>query len=75
MMLFLISKITMSISVGARIALIHDSSCLLIVFSESFQFSCELSLKTKSNWVRGSKQYSNWLIKNAETHQEPWHKL
>lgn len=68
MMLFLISQITMSISVEAKIVLIHDSSCLLIVFTEPSQFSCELHLKTKSNWVHGSKQYSYWLIKNAETH-------
>ena len=58
----------MSISVEAKIVLIHDSSSLLILFTEPSQFSCELHLKTKSNWVHGSKQYSYWLIKNAETH-------
>lgn len=68
MMLFLISQITMSISGEAKIFLIHDSPCLLIMFTEPAQFGCELHLKTKSNWVRGSKQYLYWLIKNAETH-------
>lgn len=66
MMLFLISQITMSISEGAKIVLIHDRSCLLIMFTEPSQFSCELHVKTKSNWEHGSKQYSYWLIKNAE---------
>lgn len=55
MMLFLISQITMRISREAKIVLILDSSCLSIMFAELSQFSCELHLKTKSNWVHGSK--------------------
>lgn len=67
-MLFLISQITMRISREAKIVLILDSSCLSIMFAELPQFSCELHLKTKSNWVHGSKQYSYWLIKNYRSH-------
>lgn len=42
MMLFLISQITMSISGKAKIVVIHDGPCLLIMFTEPSQFSCEL---------------------------------
>jgi len=42
MMLFLISQITMSISGKAKIVVIHDSPCLLIMFTEPSQFGCEL---------------------------------
>ena len=42
MMLFLISQITMSISGKAKIVVIHDGPCLLIMFTEPSQFSCGL---------------------------------